>query len=531
MRAIVAVLALWAAPALWAQQGWVPLGTLVDAPATEAMHRWRNAGHSAVRPYAYDEVARYLRPDSVSGPAKGIARFSAPDRKWAFGPLLDAEAGAALGERAPFRYRAGGGAWVTWRPAPRWALHVDGRLLHATLPHYLDTANSLYATGLGEGWQERSGNTLRTVDASAYIDYKAGAYFHLTLGHGKHFFGEGHRSLFLSDEAAAYPYFKITTTAWKIKYVNLFAVMDHSWPVNSTRGSGTARKFTSMHYLSWNATPRINLGVFEAIVWEDNDPAYPRGLDLAYLNPVVLYRPIEFGIGSPDNALMGFAVNVKVGRRSLAYGQLMFDEFLMSNIRAGNGWYGNKQGFQLGYVAHGAFRLPALTLRTEFNYVRPFMYGHYDPRQSYTHGGQPLAHSYGSGFQELLLMGRWRSGNMVLEATLGATKLGMDTLLGPGGSRGNDILLGDTERSVAPSGAYYNYGYRMQGAVPATLYHAELSAHRILDPNSGLALFAVATLRWQRAPGLDHDTYYLRAGIRTGLRDRQAMQMRTRVAH
>ena len=105
------------------------------------------------------------------------------------------------------------------------------------------------------------------------------------------------------------------------------------------------------------------MSIFEAIVWQDNDPNYRRGFDVNYLNPVLFYRPTEFSLGSPDNALLGFAVNVRVGKHALLYSQLMFDEFLLSNVRAGEGWFGNKQGLQLGVVGHDAFKIEGLMLR------------------------------------------------------------------------------------------------------------------------------------------------------------------------
>ena len=43
------------------------------------------------------------------------------------------------------------------------------------------------------------------------------------FGHGKHFIGDGYRSMLLSDNAFNYPYLKITTDVWKVRYVNLFS--------------------------------------------------------------------------------------------------------------------------------------------------------------------------------------------------------------------------------------------------------------------------------------------------------------------
>ena len=66
------------------------------------------------------------------------------------------------------------------------------------------------------------------------------------------------------------------------------------------------RKYTTTHYLSWAISKRVNLSFFDAIVWSATDSAGNyRGFDAQYLNPIIFMRPVEFSIGSPDNALMG----------------------------------------------------------------------------------------------------------------------------------------------------------------------------------------------------------------------------------
>ena len=59
--------------------------------------------------------------------------------------------------------------------------------------------------------------------ATGYINYDVNKFFDVQLGHGKHFIGDGYRSMILSDNSFNYPYLKITTDVWKFKYVNLFS--------------------------------------------------------------------------------------------------------------------------------------------------------------------------------------------------------------------------------------------------------------------------------------------------------------------
>lgn len=262
------LLALLATAPAFAQQGLVPLGRTVDAPWTALMHRSDVAAHSALRPYFREDLAALPGADTLLPPAwkPWLGRMADPAKRWHGGPLVDALAGASPGEAEVLKYRTGAGAWAEWNAAPRWTLGADVEGWAEALPNYLDSAARAAGATAGEGYAHRSGGGITHYDWNGYADYKAGAYFHFTLGKGRNSIGEGYRSLFLSDEAYGYPYLKITTTAWHIRYMNLFALMD------DIRGAGGdpdrfAKKFTSMHYLSWNISKRVNAGLFEAIVW------------------------------------------------------------------------------------------------------------------------------------------------------------------------------------------------------------------------------------------------------------------------
>ncbi len=514
------LLALAAPAAVSAQQGLLPLSGTVDAPWTALLHRPDVRAHSAVRPYFREDLNALAAADTILPHAwkPWMERMTDPANRWYGGPLVNALAGASFGEKDVFKYRTGLGGWVGWNATPRLTFGFDVEGWTETLPNYLDSAARASEVTPGEGYAYRSGNAVAHYDWNAYADYKAGEYFHFTLGKGRNFIGEGYRSLFLSDEAYSYPYFKITTTAWHIRYVNLFTLMDD---IRGAGGDPThfAKKFTSMHYLSWNITKRLNVGLFEAIVWQDNDPKYPRGFDLSYVNPVIFYRPVEYGLGSPDNALLGIALNMKVGKQVQLYSQVILDEFLLKNVRAGDGWYGNKQGVQVGAVAHDAFHQKGLMLRGEVNYVRPFMYTHTDTRQNYAHYGEPLAHPYGSGFMEGLVQGEWRHGRWLIGDIISYAIMGRDTTTGPNSSYGNNIFLPEDDRALTADGTKpRSYGYYLGEPTQQTVVQNELRAGWIMEPRAGIMLELAWTYRTEtggEAPSLM--TNYLRAGISSNL--------------
>ncbi|MCU0824922.1 MAG: sugar phosphate nucleotidyltransferase, partial [Leptospira sp.] len=114
--------------------------------------------------------------------------------------------------------------------------------------------------------------------------------------------------------------------------------------------------------------------------------------DLNYLLPFTFLRSMEQQSGSPDNALVGLNVKANVHPQVQLYGQVLLDEFKLSEIRAQSGWWANKFGYQIGVKYIDAFNLPNLDLQLEANRVRPFTYTHFDSISNYSNNGLAMAH-------------------------------------------------------------------------------------------------------------------------------------------
>ncbi|MBK6525418.1 MAG: hypothetical protein IPG07_07615 [Crocinitomicaceae bacterium] len=171
------------------------------------------------------------------------------------------------------------------------------------------------------------------------IAYRPHKIFTFLGGYGKNYFGEGYRSLLLSDNASNYPFLKIETAFGGIKYVNLFSVWNDN-SINPANKSLDEMKFSATHYLSWNITREFNLSVFESVVWQAKDSLAFRGFDVYYLNPFVFYRPVEYSNGSADNVLLGLNLSYKINRNHCVYSQLIIDEFFLKQIKADDKWWG-----------------------------------------------------------------------------------------------------------------------------------------------------------------------------------------------
>ena len=234
---------------------------------------------------------------------------------------------------------------------------------------------------------------------SGILSYQASKYFVLSGGIGKHFFGEGYRSLWLSDYAPSYPFVKMESTFWKVKYINLLSM--HNDEHMAVYGN---KKYAASHLLSFNITNSLNLSVFETVVWQGKDTLNNRGFDVNYLNPFVFFRPVEYGIGSSDNSFLGAGLKFTWGDHYVGYCKVLFDEFLLSEIRDNQGWWGNKYAFQVGVKTFDVFQIKGLYTISEVNRVRPYTYSHVTSQLNYGHANHSLAHPLEANFIEYLLL-------------------------------------------------------------------------------------------------------------------------------
>lgn len=276
------------------------------------------------------------------------------------------------------------------------------------VPGYVNQWTGLYNSVPHEGfWKRYKANGFDFFTARGYISFAATRFINIQVGHDRVQMGDGYRSLILSDFGNNYSFVKLNTKFWKVQYTNIFANLKTD-PTVGPSGTPGSRfipdKYLFVHRLGINLGKSTNFGLFEAIV-AGRDPAfYPNAtkLDLSYLNPIIFYRSIEQNAGSPDNACLGFDLKTIPIRNVKLYSQLFLDEFLLKNIKAQNGWWGNKYATQIGVEYLDMAGIRNLDIQLEFNQVRPFTYAHQSSYTSYAHYSQPLAHPLGSNFKEFV---------------------------------------------------------------------------------------------------------------------------------
>lgn len=317
--------------------------------------------------------------------------------------------------------------------------------------------------------------------AEANLTYTPSRFINLQLGYGKNFLGDGYRSLLQGDGSSPYPYLKINTTFWKVKYTNTYMwLKDVREDVTVDRTY--AKKFMANHYLSWNATNRLNIGVFESVVWSDSNK---RGFDASFVNPIIFYRSVEFGSSSRSgNALLGLTAKYKWSNQVQFYGQFLLDEFSLGDMKSGEQSWKNKFGYQLGAKYFDAFKIDNLLLQLEYNHVRPYVYAHSDPLTNYAHNNQSMGHQWGGNFQEFIAIARYHKGRWFGDAklTYGKRGLDFDTIDNTFNYGGNIYKDYDENRP-------FNTGVKVGQGNKTTIMIADIQGGYLINPATNLKLF------------------------------------------
>ncbi len=320
--------------------------------------------------------------------------------------------------------------------------------------------------------------------AEAYLSFTPSKFFNFQFGNGKNFIGDGYRSFFLSDVASPYPFFKINTTFWKIKYTNTWAWMDDVRQ-SASDDDTNLRKYVAMHHLSWNITKRFNLGLFEAVITNENNY---NGFDISFFNPIIFYRAVEFSNGGDfsGNVQVGLDLKYKVTDNISLYSQLFIDEFRASEVFDGSGWWANKFAIQFGGKYYNAFKVDGLTLQGEFNWARPYTFSHNEEELNYGHFNQSISHLWGANFWEVIGIARYNNKRWFGNAKLIFGEKGFD--FDDGVSWGGDIYVDNDNRP-------FDYGHEVGQGNSTDIFIADLQAGYVINPVTNLQLFGGFTYR------------------------------------
>lgn len=482
----------------------IPFSHSFYAQFDDKMNQVGSNNHTGSKPYSYEEVSRYydlksetqkLNKKATSWGARKLwnentVEIQGNDYWFTFNPILDLQVGKSASNvksvstfvnTRGIQFQGGLGKQLNFSTT---IFESQGKFAD----YYNNYANSIKSDGgnpaiipgIGIA-KEFKNNGYDFPSAEANISYTPSKFMNLQLGYGRNFIGDGYRSLLESDGASPYPYFKLNTTFWKIKYTNTYLFLKDVRP-DATFDKTFATKYMANHYLSWNVSKRMNIGLFESVIWGNGNQ---RGFDVNFLNPIIFYRTVEFSSSSRSgNALLGLTGKYKYNNQINLYGQFLLDEFSLNEVKAGNSSWKNKYGYQLGAKYYNAFDINGLLLQVEYNHVRPYVYSHLDPLTNYGHNNQNIGHQWGGNFEELIGIAHYHKGRYFADAKLTYGKRGLDFDTATDAyNYGSNIYLGYNDNRPFDTGVKIGQGNK------TTIMIADLQAGYLVNPSTNLKFF------------------------------------------
>ncbi len=449
------------------------IGWLYEPTPTDSIEKESFENHSSILP----QIRREIKSENGINVVKPVN----------FVPLVD----VGINYQSELGYRVSGGG--IFESNPNWKKFY----LRAGAIGGVESADSV-TTAKYEYF-----DSLKSIQSifqpTVRFAYTPNHIFNFQIGHDKNFIGEGNRSLFVSDYGKPYYFGQIRARFWHVEYTMLYQFLNENY--KSTK----AQKLAASHYLSWNVSKKINLGVFETVIFQPTDTLLYRGFDVEYLNPVVFFRPQEYAIGSADNVLLGASFTIKHKKQTL-YGQLIVDEFLLSEIRAKSGWWANKYGGQLGIKGYLKLKNEKLFYRVEANAVRPYTYAHVNSLQNYGNQNSTMSHPYGANFIELLFEAKWQRNNWFVKLFANGGYQGLDE---GGKSYGGNIYL---PYMLRPN----NYKNKIGQGIRNNYFRINLhAAYKLSEKGS---IFAFAELQYRYDSALSQKSHFVPfIGIRSYL--------------
>lgn len=373
------------------------------------------------------------------------------------------------------------------------------------------TSNYNYAVIPGQGRSKVFKKTgYDYAMASGYVSYSPNKIFNIQVGHGKHFVGDGYRSLLLSDNAFNYPFARITTSYKNIQYTNLYTSF-----MNLTDGGVQTpphverlfqKKTGSFQMLSATFWKRLQLGLFQGMIWQASDSNNREHVNFNTFDPVIGVNTGIYGLHNTNNILWGATFKLRIVNTLSVYGQYMLDDISNAN----SGAAGNKSGYQVGIKYFDVFTIKNLHLQFEYNTVRPYSYAAGDAFQSYTHYNQALAHPLGSNFKEAIGFLNYSIKDFFIEIKANYAIKGNDSL---NSNFGGNIFK---ESDVFSSSQNLEKAYTTQG-MKSTIITKDIHVGYMLNRASNLNMVMGISFRTEQTYKSLSRTEFIYVGIRTSL--------------
>ncbi|HKR03219.1 MAG TPA: hypothetical protein VJY62_01180 [Bacteroidia bacterium] len=519
----------------FSQQYYLPLNREYNLRYEPWIYNLKSDMHTAMRPFISTEVSKNAPLDSLDSAHVKDNKFNSTlvgrklrkehlfhvkgeDYNFYLDPLFEQKGSYSNNRIDKFTYVNTRGAKISGNIGERFSFSTDFYESQSRFPDYIDSSIRTTKVVPGGARIKKLYGSFDYNIASGTISYSLKKYFNVQFGHDKVFIGDGYRSLLLSDNAFNYPFLKITTTIWKVQYTNLYCVFQDLLipppPGYPPEDFSFRKKYGSFHFLDLNIGKRASVGILEAIIWK-SDSVRAKSFDINYINPFIFFRPVEFSLGSADNAMIGFNIKYKINNSNLLYIQFMLDEFKISEVRSGRGWWANKQAVQFGLKSYNVFAIKNLHLLTEFNFVRPYTYQHRSSLTAYGHYNESITHPLGANFYESVSKLNYKYKNFFTAAEVMYAVVGYDL------KDSSDANINYGQNIFASYNTHPNeYGNRVGQGLKTKQLYIDFKIGYLVNPKTNLVIECGATSRTAKNNYGNHQTTFVYFGIRTNLTNR-----------
>lgn len=321
----------------------------------------------------------------------------------------------------------------------------------------------------------------------------------IQAGHGKNFYGDGYRSMLLSDFSPNYPFLKTTLQHNRWQYQCMYALLKNIIDTIQDWNAGYQLKPATFHYLSFNASKSFNISLFEATVWLPTDEVGHKFRPNIF-NPIPLYLSMEHNKGViTGNTMLGLNLSYKVFDLVHIYSQIAVDNIKINNSKL----YANTNRIanQFGAECFDFLGKSNLNLQVEYNQAAPFTYSYFFSNYNYS-----VTHPIGANFREVLGIVRYHYKRYFVQAHLNLATYGLDK---------DNKYYG---KNVLPSDMMaFNYGNKIGQGLITNLKYADLCFSYLLNPLTQMNIFAGLTLRNEKNINYSKTDKLIYFGIRTSL--------------
>jgi hypothetical protein len=214
------------------------------------------------------------------------------------------------------------------------------------------------------------------------------------IGREKIKFGYGYESkLVLSGDHPLLDFFRINFNYGIFSFTSLHASTVGEF---STDRSQNFTKLIALNRFKLHFKDLFDFGLGENVIYSG------RGIDLAYLNPFAFYKFEEMSLQDRDNGALWLDLQTNCFKNIEFQVTYFLDDNPLGNLQDFSNFI-NKTGYQIGAFWYSPFSISDLSFVFEYTRIRPYVYSHINPKNSYTSFGQLLGHHIGPNSDEIFL--------------------------------------------------------------------------------------------------------------------------------